>query len=414
MKRTIAEIRRDLNAKIAELKGIDSKNTEAVERGTEELKALVNELSLAQEIEAAEQRAAEQKISQLETAHGRSFSFSKFLREAAEHNLTGLEAEVVKLGAEEFKRQGFAAKGYVLPAAFLRASAGQNAGTDADGGYMKEVMPVRYIDGLKDRLVIAKLGATVLGDLVGTLPVVSAGEISASWKAEGAQTSVSKSTIARYELTPHRASVVAAFSRDLLAQTSKDVENMLYNKVLDAHARLIEEAAIAGDGTSNSPTGILHTSGIGSVAGGANGAALSWANVVKLETVVNSNNGNRGKLGYLTNAKVIGSMKSTEKATGTARYLLDAPYNQVNGYGIEWTNLVPSNGTKGTHSTADLSSMIFGNFEDLFVGMWAGVDVIVDPYTLSDQGDIRIVLNAYNDVKVVEPKSFAAITDIIA
>lgn len=414
MNRTIAEIRRDLNAKIAESKGIDSKNTEAVERCTEELKALVNELSLVQEIEAAEQRAAEQKISQLEAAHGRSFSFSKFLREAAEHNLTGLEAEVVKLGAEEFKRQGFAAKGYVLPAAFLRASAGQNAGTNAEGGYMKEVMPVRYIDGLKDRLVIAKLGATVLGDLVGTLPVVSAGEISASWKAEGAQTSVSKSTIARYELTPHRASVVAAFSRDLLAQTSKDVENMLYNKVLDAHARLIEEASIAGDGTSNSPTGILHTSGIGSVAGGANGAALSWANVVKLETVVNSNNGNRGKLGYLTNAKVIGSMKSTEKATGTARYLLDAPYNQVNGYGIEWTNLVPSNGTKGTHTTADLSSMIFGNFEDLFVGMWAGVDVIVDPYTLSDQGDIRIVLNAYNDVKVVEPKSFAAITDIIA
>lgn len=411
MNRTIAEIRKDLNAKIAEAKGIDEKDTEAVQKATEELRTLTDELNLAQEIEMAEQRAADQKISQLESAHGRKFSFQKFLREAAEGNLTGLEAEVVALGAQEYKRMGFSAKGYVLPSSFLR-SAGQNAGTAVDGGNMKEVMPVRYIDGLKERLVVEKLGATVLGDLVGTLPVVSAGAISAAWKAEGATTAVSKSNIARVELTPHRASVVAAFSRDLLAQTSVDVENMLYNKVLDAHATLIEEAAIKGDGTNNAPTGILHTTGIGSVAMGTNGAALTYAKAIELETVVNANNGNRGKLGYLTNAKVIGQMKSTEKSSGSGKFIYEQPYGQFNGYAIDWTNLVPSDGTKGTGT--GLSSMIFGNFEDLYIGMWAGIDVVVDPYTLAADGDVRIVLNAYNDVKVVEPKSFAAIVDIKA
>ena len=56
--------------------------------------------------------------------------------------------------------------------------------------------------------------------------------------------------------------------------------------------------------------------------------------------------------------------------------------------------------------------MIFGNFEDLYIGQWGGIDLVVDPYTLATSGEIRFVLNAYNDVLVAEPKSFAVIKDI--
>ena len=117
-------------------------------------------------------------------------------------------------------------------------------------------------------------------------------------------------------------------------------------------------------------------------------------------------------MAYLSNAKVNGALKVTEMATGTARFLLsnEAP-KTLNGYPFDWTNLVPSNLTKGTAATK-CSALIFGNFQDLYIGQWGGVDIVVDPYTGADTGEVKIVLNAWNDVKVVEPKSFAAIKDI--
>jgi hypothetical protein len=103
-------------------------------------------------------------------------------------------------------------------------------------------------------------------------------------------------------------------------------------------------------------------------------------------------------------------MKTTERATNTARFLIEN--GVANGYRVEMSNLVPSNLTKGTGT--GLSAAIFGNWEDLFVGQWGGLDIVVDPYSLAEYGDIRLVLNAYNDVLVAEPASFAAIKDIIA
>ena len=91
--------------------------------------------------------------------------------------------------------------------------------------------------------------------------------------------------------------------------------------------------------------------------------------------------------------------------------LQDLEGDRINGYPIEWTNLVPSNLTKGT-SSSKCSAMVFGNFEDLYIGHWGGIDVVVDPFTLAENGDVRIVLNSWDDCVVAEPKSFAAVVDL--
>jgi hypothetical protein len=79
--------------------------------------------------------------------------------------------------------------------------------------------------------------------------------------------------------------------------------------------------------------------------------------------------------------------------------------NRVNGYPIDWTNIVPS---------ADGSAMIFGNWEDLFVGEWGGFDVVIDPFTQAGSAQIIITINAWNDAIVAEPKSFAVLKGITA
>lgn len=408
--RNIAEIKRDLSGKIAEVKAIENtaENAEVLKKGLDEINALRMELNAASEVEAAEQLVAEQHFEK-EAKKGHSFSFVKFMREASQNGLTGVEKDAADAGRDEYRRLGLTQQGAVIPSAVLKAAAGQNYTTNADGGYMKEEMTPRYLDTLRNKLVIAQLGATYLTDLVGTLPVISASDITAGWLAEGGVGTISKSTIARATMTPHRAFVAGAVTKDLLRQTSHDVEAMIREKLVYAHANLIDTAAIAGTGTSNQPTGILNANGVGSVAMGTNGGALTWAKLVALETTVNAANGNRGKLAYLTNAKVIGEMKSIERATGTARFILDDA-GKANGYPVEWSNVVPSNLSKGTSSAC--SALIFGNWEDLYVGQWGGIDLVVDPYTLALNADVRFVLNAWNDVLVAQPASFAAIKDI--
>lgn len=407
--RKIAEIRKDLNAKIAEVKAIDATNAEAIEKGMAEIDALCKELDAANAIEAAEQKVAERKLEEMQNKAGRSFSLVKALKDLSEgRGLSGLEAEVAEMGAAEYRRMGLAPMGIVIPSAFLRAAQGQNAGTAVDGGNLVETMSSRYVESLKERLVVAQLGATLLTDLVGNVPVITSQGISASWSAEAAEASTQKASYAKATMTPHRNSVNVVVTKDLLRQTSYDVEADLISKITDAHAALLEKAAINGSGSNNQPKGILNTEGIGSVEIGTNGGAITFGKVVDLETAVNSQNANRGRMGYLTNAKVWGKLKQTQKANGIG--MIMELNGTLNGYKADYTNLVPSNLVKG--SSQACSALIFGNFQDLYIGQWGGLDIVVDPYSSKKTGEIEICLNAWNDVLVAQPKSFAAIKDI--
>lgn len=412
--RKIAEIRRDLAAKVAEVKGIQnsSENADALKKGVAEVKALLLELEQAETVEAAAQQAADRELDRRQRVAGRPFSLVRYINGIIDRNLSGLEKEVDEMGAKEYERLGLEQRGHVIPSAYLRAASGQNYTTAADGGNLTEEGERRYLDILKDKLVVARLGATVLTDLVGTFTAISSSAIQASWEGEATKTDIKKTSYTKMSMTPHRSSVSVAITKDLLRQTSFDVEKDLLDKITSAHANLLEKAAISGTGSGNQPTGILKTAGIGSVAMGANGGAIDWKHIVELETEVNSKNANRGSLAYLSNAKVNGVLKVTEMAAGTARFLLsnEAP-KILNGYPFDWTNLVPDNLTKGT-ADSKCSALIFGNFQDLYIGQWGGIDIVVDPYTGARTGEVNTTLNAWNDVKVVEPKSFAAIVDI--
>ena len=165
---------------------------------------------------------------------------------------------------------------------------------------------------------------------------------------------------------------------------------------------------MTGDGSSNQPTGILATSGIGNVAGGTNGAAPTYAHIVALETEVAKDNAANGSLAYLTNAVVRGKLLTTEKAANTAQFVWEGQ-NSMRGYNAEVSNQVSSTLTKGNQSSS--SAIIFGNWNDLMIGMWGGLDINVDTSTGSSSGTVRIVGLQDIDIAVRHAQSFAAMLD---
>lgn len=399
MARKIAEIKNDLVEAKKALGAVDKSDKDAVTAAVAKVEDLIRELDVANTEEAAEQALAERSFRTKEKTEKRKFSILKFINEVATDSLSGLELDAAQEGAAEYDRLGFTRQGQVIPSFLLRDILGQSV--TEDGDILGEVRPTVFMPQLNNKLTVQNLGATVLTGLVGKVPVASSAAVVAQWAAEGKDVEVRKINWAKNMLSPKRNVTRTAVTKDLLRQTSLDVESYLIRLMQNAHNELVEAGVIAG--AVDGPTGILKTAGVKTIEAGG---AITWEDIVALETAVNENNAGKGKLGYLTNAKVWGAMKTTPKVAGGERFIMEeAAGNRVNGYPADWTNIVPS---------ADGSVMIFGNWEDLFVGEWGGFDIVIDPYTQAGSAQIIITINAWNDAIVAEPKSFAVLKGITA
>ncbi len=182
------------------------------------------------------------------------------------------------------------------------------------------------------------------------------------------------------------------------------------------HAQAIDQACINGSGSSNQPLGILNTSGIGAVAGGTNGAAVTLDNLLDLRKEVGVDNADLGTAGFLTNSKVECALAKLKDSQGS--YLLTPYGNEVGSSRVAnrrmmVSNNVPSNGTKG--SGTGLSSVIYGNFADLLIGMWGALEILVDPYGSNfAKGSVSVRAMQTLDIAVRHPESFAVMSDAIA
>ena len=262
--------------------------------------------------------------------------------------------------------------------------------------------------------MVVQMGAQYLSGLQGNLPfVIQDTAAAATWVAENATASESNMTTSVKTLTPNRLAAYTKLSKRLLKQSSIDVEALVRNDLIQAQATALDIAAINGSGSSNQPTGILNTSGIGSVAGGTNGAAPDFADLVDLESALANANADQGALGYLTNSKVRGKLKKSTLDSGSGLFVWDRlTANELNGYPVGVSNNVPSNLTKGSGTA--LSAVIFGNWNDLVIGQFGGaMDLVVDPYTSAKEDIVNIISSNDFDVMVKRPESFAAMVDAI-
>lgn len=294
-------------------------------------------------------------------------------------------------------------------------------GTTTAGGHLvsTDLRPDLFIDMLINRLALTSLGITRLTDLRGNVAIPrKTGGATAYWLAESGAPTESQLAVDQVTLSPKTVGAYTDFSRLLILQSSKDVERLVKADLAECLGLAIDKAGITGRGatTYNEPTGILNTTGIGAVAGGDNGAAATWANIIGLESEVAIDNADIGSLAYLTNAKVRGKLKTTTKSGGTDAVFIWDTYGAqdtvLNGYRCVISNQVPSNLTKGT-SSGVASAILFGNWADLVIGLWGGLDLLVDPYTGSTSGTVRVVAFQSVDFAVRHAESFAAMKDAL-
>jgi HK97 family phage major capsid protein len=213
-------------------------------------------------------------------------------------------------------------------------------------------------------------------------------------------------------MTPKTVGMFTDYSRKTLLQTTPAIEALVRADLANGIAVEIDRAALHGSASGGQPRGIALTSGIGSVAGGTNGLAPTWDHIVQLEEQVAVANADVGSLAYLTNAKVRSKLLRTQQFASTNGQAVWSDNNTLRGYRAAVSNNVSSALTKGT-SNGVCSAIFFGNWADLLVGMWGGLDLILDQSALATSGGRRLVALQDVDVAVRRAVSFSAMLDAL-
>ena len=334
--------------------------------------------------------------------------------------LDGVEAEMISEGIKEARAAGIESTGILLPRMLVRrenrdmTATGTTTTTLDQGGMTIQTNKRGLLDDFFNASVLRGLGSTVLEGLTGNLdiPRLTAGTAGAK-KAENATADEVNPLTAMLSLSPKRLPAYIDISEQLLRQSSSAIESILRNH-LTSQMSAVREAAFFHGGGTNEPTGIAGTSGIGSVAGGTNGAAPLWTHLTGLEEKVDAQNALLGNLAYVSNGQIRKKLKETPRqASGVEGNFLLGTDNMVNGYKAAFTNAVSRTLTKGSASGV-CSAIFFGNFADFYEAYWGGISLeMVRDKTNAISGLYTLVANCYYDGGVVRPKSFAAMLDAL-
>jgi HK97 family phage major capsid protein len=331
----------------------------------------------------------------------RQFSFVKAINALANPNdRRAQEAAAFEFAASRTagERYGKDPQGIMIPADVLNGKRDLSAAVAVDGGNLiaTELLADSFIEKLDNAMVARRAGATIMRDLQGNLAIPrQTGGASSYWIAENGDVTESSATFDQVLMSPRTVGAFSQISRKLLLQSSIDVENFVRNDLALRLALAIDNKAFEGDGSGNTPTGVANVSGVGSVAfAGATAGACTFGEAVDMESEISQDNALLGNLSYITNAAQLGYLKQTRKDAGSGLFLIEN--GQLNGYPVLVSNQITTPG-----------QMMFGNWADIMIGYWSGVDINVDTSTLATSGALRIIALQDVDVAVRHPESFA-------
>lgn len=337
----------------------------------------------------------------LSDKEARSFSFMKVIRALAEPTDTRAQKEAAfefeasraaadKLGKDSDK---FVVPADVLTRALNTATNGSAAGNTGGYGIANTLMAESFIDILRNRATIMQLG-TVMGGLVGNIDIPK--QVAAAqgyWQGEDADATESNLELGQIHLSPKTVAAFSEITRKLMVQSSLDVEALVRADLAKALALTMDKAGYYGTGSDHQPLGIANHTGINAVAFA--GVQPTYAELVAMETQIALDNADVASMAYVGNAAFRGNAKTTLKFPGVnGSATIWEPGNTVNGYRTEITNQI---------NTGDV---FMGNFADLLVAMWGGLELLVDPYSNSKKGRLRVVVFQDVDFALRRTQSF--------
>jgi HK97 family phage major capsid protein len=303
------------------------------------------------------------------------------------------EFEVSAAGAQ---KRGKEASGIFVPYEVLRGQRDLSKGTPSAGGYLvaTEHKPESFIELLRKKSALSRAGVRVLNGLVGDIAIPKqTGGATAYWVAEAGAPTESQQTFGQVAMSPKTVGAFTDLSRKLAIQSSPDVEMLVKQDLAAVLALAIDLKGLYGTGSNNEPLGIANL-GSGLNTENITDNAPTLAQLISMETSIAADDADVEGMKYIVNSVMRGYLKSTVKFSSTDSQTLWEPGGKINGYDAIVSNQL----TNG--------DIFFGNFNDMIMGYWSGLDLNVDTAALATAGGIRVIVLQDVDVAVRHAESF--------
>jgi len=333
------------------------------------------------EDEGKEERTENNK-SNITQKMNKRFSLLKAIRSIANNQpLDDVSMAVINAGKEEARKAGVNAQGQIQLPTEERAS----VTVTAEGEDVVATELFDILTPLRAKNVLVQAGAKFLTGLVGNVQYPTMTKSNVAWEGETTTASDGAPTFDHITLSPKRITAYVDISKMLIAQDSIGVENAIREDLVKAVNAKIEETVL-GDaaGTTTKPEGIFKTIEPDTVS--------SYADICDKEADIEDANV-YGECCYIMSNKAKAALRCMIKGTNATGMVYE-------GGEVDGTRAYNTSNVSGTQ-------YVYGDFSNLAIGSWGGVDLTVDPYTKAADGQIRLVVNMYVDAQILREEAFA-------
>ena len=300
---------------------------------------------------------------------------------ANNRSLDNVASAVISKGTEEMRKSGLSYGGQIqLPTEELRAT----ITVESEGEDVVATELYNIIEPLRAKNVLVQAGAKFLTNLVGDVQVPIMGASNVTWEGETADAKDGAGMFSNVKLQPKRLTAYIDISKQFLAQDSLSAEALIRQDLINAINSKLESTILGAESGANQPTGLFN---------GITATSVSdFAGVCDLEAAIEDANV-IGECKYVMSNKAKAGFRNMAKSAKSTQLVME-------GGMIDGTPVLNTSNVEG-------KNFIYGDFSNLAIGQWGGIDLTVDPYTKAAQGQVRLVVNAYFDAKVLRPEAFA-------
>lgn len=312
----------------------------------------------------------------------KQFSLLKAINDIA-HNrsLDAASQAVINAGADEMRSAGQSFCGQIqLP---VESRAAVTVTDEHD-----DVIEVEFADlltPLRAKNVLVAAGAKYMSGLIGDVqvPIMGAGNV--TWEGEVASAQEAGYTFASKKLQPKRLTAYVDISKQFLVQDSIGAEQAIRADIVAAINSKLESTILgSAQGSTTTPAGIFY--------GQTPKKITTFKDICDLEAAIEDANV-IGECKYVMSNKAKAALRNMPKSSKSTQLVMEN--GEVDGTPVLNT------------SNVEAQNIAYGDWNNLAIGQWGAIDLVVDPYTLAKDGQVRIVINAFFDAVTLRPEAFA-------
>lgn len=330
----------------------------------------------------------------------RNFSFFKAVNDFTSGKLDGVEREMHEEAVNEARSAGRSIQGLGIPSFMLESRAVDQAGS--------AIAPTNingYADALREASVFNRVGANILTGLSANTTIPVTGAQTVEWEGETDAAADGGVDFGKVELTPTRLASYVNISKQLLLQNGASAEQAIVRDLGRATAAKIDAAIFAAATVTGAPVSLGATSGVSEFTeSGYSSLASIMLDFVTAEQTLAEAGGLEGNLAYVANPALMAQLKQSAQVANVDAGMQGS---LINGYPTFFSNGV-------TKDPGVSANFFFGDFSKMYMGMFGGLDIMVDPYSVAINGQTRLVLNQYMDWGFANPAGFVKATSLIA